>query len=295
VDETAGRAGDINGFRLQIRGKTTPDGNGAYYLTSPLYNPALGINVTPWDEDATLVSSSFQKNAMITWRPKTYALARQFINPTVIQDVRGNSHNRYDGIKRKFTFDFQGDIYATQQDMRKLVAIYADTGPVRFYPRGLGENLLLDPLDCQNPQSPLVVSGAWVRTVGDATRGTLTVALAKDTEYNWQGFWVIFQDGATQKHMYIESGSNGVWTLLDKIQVPSQRPVNGTYQFSIQYILVRPNIVTELQATQDNFTSFTHDASFADYPSDLSVYRDTALYQMKGFTLELLEIEDLTT
>lgn len=270
TDEAAGignSPGDVNGFRLQIEGKDTPDGGGKYLLSSPFLGAGFsGEDIAPFDETVTGPTLSFADSTTIVWDPRSLAISVTPINPVEITDVRGSYHNTYDGLRRSFAFQFEA--YANNENARKLVKIMADKGSVKFYPLGIaGQGLFTDAIE------------------GFFDTADNSFAPSTDLGYlipaNWQGFW-IETDG---NDYYIESNDATKFVLIDKLNVGF--PTSGVHSFKVRYILVQPQR-SEIVFQQDNFTAFTRGGTWREKADTQS-----APFEYDGFSITFLETEDL--
>ena len=265
VDESAGIAGDVNGFRLQIEGKQTPDGGGRYFLSSPLAGAGVsGEDVAPFDETTTGPTLAWEDATEIVWPPRKLQISANPINPVEVTDVRGSYHNMFDGIRREFSFQFEA--YANNENARKLVKVMADKGSVKLYLKGQAGHLFTD-----------ASAGHF-----DSTDNSFAPSsgLGYMIPANWQGFWVEF-DG---EDYYIERNDATKFYLVDKLGVGF--PSTGVYDFAVRYILVQARRAP-ITMNQDNFTEFALGGTWREKADTQS-----AAFEYDGFAVTFLETED---
>ena len=287
TDIDAGIAGDVEGLRLQARGKTTAAG-GKYFLSSPLIDafttPDPDEDVNAWDESTVLTSEDFTDLKTIVWDPAGYKIIRTFVNPVSVTDINGNIHAAFDSVRRIIEFSFgEGDIYSNNNDRRKLIKLVSDTGTQRLYPRGIQGTLFY----VSDPAQPDAVEGVFDATALTFAPSTFTGFPLIDD--NWAGFWIIIDDGGTDKHFLIDSNNASQFTLINKLS--ETLPSSGTLPFKIQYITVKPEI-SDIEAVQQRFTEFRDGGSFREAGSD-KVVSDTLAHELAGYSIRFVETRDL--
>lgn len=270
---------DPNNVRLQAKGKATSTG-AKYHIDSPLIGAGLaGVDINPWDESTVFTSRSFLQTSTLTWPPSLYNVKNRFVNSQSANDVHGNLHSSFDALRRTFEFGFgDGSNYANNNDLRKLIALIGDNTSMRFYPRAIDETLFINPVtgiadgtsgtfsDTDNSYAPTIISGnPMIRR-------------------NWAGFWIKIDDGG-DKHFYIDSNDASKLYLIDKLS--EGFPTNGTYDFSIEYIVVRAAL-DDIIATQDHFSKFLYGGSIRETADNT-----TLAHELRGYSIALLEGEDL--
>lgn len=266
TNEAAGIAGDVNGFRLQIEGKSTPAGDSKYLLSSPFLGAGFGgEDIAPFDETTTGPTLTFADSTTIVWDPRSLAISTIPINPVETTDVRGSYHNTFDGLRREFSFQFES--YCNNENARKLIKVMADKGSVKFYPLGVTGSLFTDA--SQGYFDAADNSFAPASALGYLIPG------------NWRGFWVEF-DG---KEFYIDRNDETKFYLVDKRN--DGWPNAGTFLFHVRYILVQPRR-DAIVMSQDNFTAFTQGGAWREKADT-----ESAAFEYQGFAITLLETENL--
>lgn len=267
------------GSSLQWIGKSTINGNAKFFMNSPLIGAgASGVDVNPWDESTALVSSGYTKTTEIFWPASDYKVTVRAINPVNIFDVRGNAHSGYDSIRRIFEFGFGGSgKYASNEDFRKLVKLFMDTGSMKFFPRGQNQNLFVNP----NTGVPDATNGDFDSTDNSFAPNGLSVDLI---DGNWRGLWITINDASVLKDYYIDSNDDQKLYLIDKLG--NGFPGDGTYDFTIEYILVTPE-KGDLAAVQEYFSNFNVGGGFREQGDTTTVP-----FELSGYSIRFSEIED---
>ncbi len=271
---------DAESLRLQAKGKATSTG-GKYQLNSPLIGAGLaGVDVNPWDETTTGPVRTFASLSTIHYPASDYSKSRPFNKPILIKDLVGGIHTKYTGRSREFNLGWgSGDKYASNNDLDTLEEVTADTGSIRWYPRGIG-NTIYD----------LGQKGSFLAT--SATEGTFTPDIIPGIPMKinkWQGAWIIILG----KHYRISSNTVSKFILVDKAL--EGLPTDSVHQFTIEYWLIKFAInEIDMAAIQQFFTDFLKDtgSSFSEFQVGRSPLNDK-LFEMKDFNIKLLETIDL--
>jgi len=268
-----------DGFRLQAEGKDAGNGQ-PYLIDSPLIDAGLSsVDISPWDESTTLTSEAFNSLLTIKWPPSLLNISNEFVNSSSISDILGNPHSDYDSIRKAFNFTFGGgNHYANNDDLRRLINIMADNGSLRFYPFAKGSTIFVDP-ETGNPDA---VNGTFDSS--DNTLAPNIVGGVPMVKNNWRGFWIIINDGGTDKHFYIESNTLSKFTLVDKLG--ETFPTSGLYDFTIEYILVKSTL-ENIAIAQQFFTNFLKGGAFREQGQTRSL-----AHEMKGHQVSFIETSE---
>jgi hypothetical protein len=262
--------GDIESFRLQRVGQTTPDGSGRFFLDSPLIAAGLSsVDVNPFDESVALNTEGFNDTINIDWPSISMTIENMYTNPSNLRDVNGNLHRDYDTERRKFIFDYTDQTHLSNLQLKELRYLLADRGSKRFYPLGIGGNLFYELGSSQGVFSSTDNSFA----PNDAASTNMVVDW-------WRGFWI----NIAGEQFYIESNDETKMYLVDKLSLGF--PTNGSHSFTVDSILI--NIEANTYAMkQTNFTQFSKGGFLREDTTDVRNYD----YTISQITFE--EVEDI--
>jgi len=274
IDEKTGidnSDGDL--LRLQFKGKVASNG-AEYFIDSPLIEryliPAPDEDINPWDESTVLTSIAFNNTTNLDNSAFAISFDPEFKNPIEKDDVNGNLHNDYDSIRNRIQLDFGDEYGTTNEEIWNLMYMASDKGSKRFYPLDIGVTIFDDE-----------TSGVF----SDADNSfALTLSVNMITNH-WRGWWIIILDGSVYKHYYIQSNDTTKLYLTNKIEAAF--PANGTYDFSIEYILVKSPLETII-ASQKRFTIFSKGGRWRERTPD-----NQENYQYTTDKVVFVEVEDL--
>jgi hypothetical protein len=258
-----GIAGDATGFKYQITGKAV--GNFNYALTSPIYGASPGLFM--WKELVTGGAWSNSSERILKYPPKGISIEARAINHSVIMDIRGNAHRRYDNVRRSFTLDYSG-VYANAETIRELAALLRESGSIRMFPVGTNGNLYKN-----------AITGQFSSTTGILT--PISTTGVPMIAHNWAGWWVEIAG----EEFYIEGNDENSLTLVDKIGLGF--PSTGIVAFAVRSILVIYNAESTV-FNQPNGTMFTRGGQWAEkFPGE------TEAFEWESASIVFDEIEDL--
>ena len=285
----AGLAGDPTGWIHQKRGRVV--GTGKQLLTSPLVGAGLLVHsvadIGAWEDDVTPAGFGFSDQLEIRWPYAGLKKTTRFTNTATLMNIRGNPRSVYDTRRRVFEFTFGGgDQYANNNDLRRLIQLYSDTGVMQFYERGILKNLFVNP----KTGAADATDGVW------SNSGRLfSPNLGGNPEmiqHNWVGYWIVLVIAGTPTDFYIEANDDTSFTLLAKPSLqpgsftPNAYPIDGTYDFTIEYIAVRVDL-SDLEANTDRFTAFLEGSANREVEDT-----DTLKFELAGITVRFIEDED---
>ncbi len=270
VSEIDGLAGDVNGFRLQFLGKSTPNGISRYFINSPLIGAGFAaVDVNPWDESTSLVSQGYNKSVEVRWSNASYKEIDKKGKPVFLEDANGNIHQDYEKQRRHLTFTFGSDQQISLSQRRQIKDMLADKGSKQFYPNGLDVNVY----DLAKPVSQGIFSDTDNSIAPEDTAGNELIG------DDWRGFWITI--GANE--YYIISNDESKLYIVDKLG--SGFPTNGNKQFRVSYYLVN-NSPVDFVEVQTGFTEFEQGGRIrTDYKSSVS-------YDLTIESFDVQEVED---
>jgi hypothetical protein len=269
LDVVLALTGDVNSFRLQRVGLTTPDGTGKYFINSPLIDAGVSsVDISPFDESVSLSTEGYNKLIGIDWPPVSMTIETQHSNPSNLVDVNGNLHRDYDKERRRFVFVFGDNIALSNLQMKQLRDLLSDRGSKRFYPLGLGGNMFTEN----------TVSAGVFSDVDNSIAPTEAISTAMVAGH-WRGFWAVIGSDA----FYITDNDATKLYLVDKLG--NGWPSNGAIGFLVEHILI--NIEANAYIfKQTNFTQFTKGGFLRENTENTQPYD----YTIEGVTFD--EIED---
>lgn len=266
VDE--GINGDPEGFRLQAKGKATPDGSGRYFINSPLIDAYIppDEDVNPWDEFTVLANEIFNDITKIIWDPKSFKIPHKLINRTQIFDRRGNPHSDYDAMRKAPNFTFNS--YTSNENIWNMAKLMMDKGTIKFYPLKPGQTVFTNSFQ-----------GVFDGTDKFTPIGGLNLMI----QHHWSGWWINFDS----KDYYILANDKNTFTLVDKLL--NGFPAAGTFNFSIEYFLVQPDM-NLVDAVQEFFTDFELGGTWMEKITETS--SEALAFEYNGLTAKFHEVED---
>jgi len=293
----ADQIASLYGLSLQAVGKATFNGEGKFFINSPLIDAGLaGVDIGPFTEATSAFPPEYTEETDIEWPAAGYTQTNRMINPINIDDVRGNRHTGYDAIHRVYEFTFGGGgKYASNEDMRKLIFLLMDNGSMEFYERGYDpgdpdqSNLFRDP----NTDAVDSTTGIFTEiSLISGSSGEVEVVFDSglDDPYlipgNWRGFWIFIQEanGGDGGDFWIERNDADTFYIINKRDYSWPPP--GVITFSINFILVTPE-KADLQAVQEYFTNFRKGGGQREQ-GDFT----TTAFELSGYTIRFHEVED---
>lgn len=220
---------DPSDARLQIAGKTTPDGTGIYFITSPLRAAGLaGVDVNPWDETISGPVRTYNKQMTLHTYPQALQVPDELTGAVEVANLNGGSERDYDGVQQKWMLNWDKDSCPTQIVVKQLKALQRDRGTQKWYLGDLAGDFGFSD----------IASSGTVASI-DSTRFTVTlITPAVDlVENNWANKWMVFDMGsAPAEEFWIESNDNAdELILVDKLG--NGIPANGDYDITVPYLL----------------------------------------------------------
>lgn len=280
VDQQGAIDGDPAGGRLQVTGKSTPNGSGRYFIDSPLIDAGLaGVDVAPWDESTVLVSATYGDTFTLAeeFEPSAMELVVEPINPTITTDTLGNIHPYHDTLRRKFQFTWADNAVIAPDLIRQFVKMLGSKGTKQWYP-------LDETGDLWDGTGTAI--GTFVPSTSTAN-ATLEPFLLTPMliERNWQG-WIIEVTAASVVYeYYIESNSDDTFSMINKQGFTE--PAAGNHTFAIRKMTVA-NEQAPIIFSQKMFTRFLLGGKWreTEEPETTNNYA----YVMPSLTL--IEVED---
>lgn len=295
---------DIYGSSLQIRGKSTPDGTGTYFISSPLQGAGdAGVDINPWDETVTGPTLSYGTEFAFELGHSDHDVTFNFVNPVQLQALTGGLEIDWDSILRARRINWSGgDRDALNNDWKRVVALLKDKGTKKVYLKGLSGNFL------QNENGSFMFTEA-VFDDTDTDDGTITpadgsfspVGPAAPLIYgNWDNFLIEVEVGASDVREYWIKTSTGDNNNTGKLYIVDKLgeglPSNGTYPVAIRafwaHLALDPlTIPWPAGSARPDFTEGNEWAEGFGGSADPNQER----YQAKQFSLVLIEQPDPRT
>lgn len=285
--------GDADSLQLQIRGKSTPDGTGRYFITSPLQGAGSGgVDVNPWDETVTGPTRAYASSFTFVLAPASHSIEPEFIGNVEVDELNGGTDQDYDGMRRVWKIEWSAGVDALNNDWKRLQALQRDKSRKKVYLRGVDGNWLdgfatqavFDDTDTLGGD----VDGSFALQ-NLPTPGTITD--------NWRNFWLEVTDGSTTYEYWIHS-NDGDDTAGSKLYIIDKLgqgfPANGTYDVAIRYFIASIRLEGQPLQFAPHKPGFLEGQRWAEAYDTGSVepQTDQERYQGKGFALILVEQTD---
>ena len=282
---------DPEGFRLQWRWKVDP-GGGWFHITSPLVGAsvavaadatltppfpavAAGDDITPYDEDTTFAGFAFTLSTEIDRPVNTWTRQATLANYFRITDLRGDAKADYDAARRVWSFDFSQS--TGMLNVFRLIALSQDKGALLWFPRN-GQNVFIDPATCE----PAADEGVWANA--DNSFDPTILLGGPMVKNKWAGWWIFFNND----YYYIISNDDQKMFLSDRSLFGSGFPVDGTYAFEIQMMLLKPTQDT-IEILQEFAVNFEYGSGFREPATNAGLAFEQKLAQITFEELAYLQ------
>lgn len=273
---------DASGFRLQIKDKSTPDGTGQYFLTSPLRGAGSGgDDVAPWDETVPENEYAFTKEVDLDSPPASHSVAMEAVNPVEVDDIQGQIVTDFDELRRVWTLNWPtGDRYGGNNTWKQITDLLRDKGTKEVYLRGEDGNFL-DELFGGTPSGTLDAS-------------SLTVDLAQPLHdlipNNWRNWILEIDAGGSSTYQYWISG-NDTETLFIEDRYGAGFPSDDLYAITIRKFLGMLRLSPLVLQQAYTHTGFLEGSKWAEDALGPAVTKDERL-PPNGWTLNIVETAD---